>query len=231
MNSAKTELMVIGKAAGTSFTVNGIKDKDTMKLIGLTFDNKLSFMPHAQNLVRQVAGKLAGLKKLCAWANFSLCVSVAKSLILSKLYRLLEVMGQSHSIQVILQKSMNHVLRVITKGNRYSSISSMLLQCDLLNVENQCRFQTYLWFRKCMLEDVSSFTRSLVTDFDSRTRSTSFKLKFIPRLKASEHSFVYQGVKIFTELNESGRIFTSTKEMKTIYRQKLLNNHANGNVV
>ena len=231
VNSSKSELLVVGKSPGTKFFVNGIQDSDTMKLIGLRFDNKMNFLPQARYKAQQVAAKLSGLKRLSQWASFSLCLQVATSLLLSKLNHLLEIMGHSHVVQVVLQKSMNHILRIVTKGNNYSSVASMLTQCNLLNIKNQCRYQSCLWFKKCVEKGVGKFTRGLLTSYDQRTRTDAFKLVFVPKLKISEHSFVVQGALIYRELNMSGVLHGSYKEMKNSVKFKILDRFPNGNIM
>ena len=230
VNSSKSELMVIGKQSGKKFYVNGIEDSETMKLVGLRFDNKMRFLPQARYVTQLVASKLAGLKKLCSWATFNLSLRIARSLILSLMFYLLEIFGHSHNVQVILQRSINHILRIVTKGNSYSKISTMLGQCNMLNIENQCKFQTCLWFRKCVENGVGSFSRNMLTIFDERTRLDAYKLKMIPKLKISEDSFIYQGARLYRDLRMSGVLFSSRREMKESIRSRILALYGNGNI-
>ena len=146
------------------------------------------------------------------------------------MFYLLEIFGHSHNVQVILQRSINHILRIVTKGNSYSKISTMLGQCNMLNIENQCKFQTCLWFRKCVENGVGSFSRNMLTIFDERTRLDAYKLKMIPKLKISEDSFIYQGARLYRDLRMSGVLFSSRREMKESIRSRILALYGNGNI-
>ena len=66
----------------------------------------------------------------------------AQSMLMSKMFYLLEVMLEEKKVIDKLQKTQNAVMSVVTNGNIMSNTSEMLRRLEWLNIENQARLQT-----------------------------------------------------------------------------------------
>ena len=66
----------------------------------------------------------------------------AQSMLMSKMFYLLEVMLEEKKVMDKLQKTQNAVMSVVTNGNIMSNTGEMLRRLEWLNIENQARLQT-----------------------------------------------------------------------------------------
>ena len=66
----------------------------------------------------------------------------AQSMLMSKMFYLLEVMLEEKKVIDKLQKTQNAVMSVVTNGNIMSNTVEMLRRLEWLNIENQVRLQT-----------------------------------------------------------------------------------------
>ena len=65
-------------------------EQKVIKLLGAKMDNNLSFLPQAIKVTIQVTSRLFNLKMLKQWATEDLMKWMAASVLLSRLYYLLE---------------------------------------------------------------------------------------------------------------------------------------------
>ena len=66
----------------------------------------------------------------------------AQSMLMSKMFYLLEVTLGEKKVMDKLQKTQNAVMSVVTNGNIMSNTVEMLRRLEWLNIENQVRLQT-----------------------------------------------------------------------------------------
>ena len=66
----------------------------------------------------------------------------ALSMLMSKMFYLLEVTLGEKKVMDKLQKTQNAVMSVVTNGNIMSNMGEMLRRLEWLNIENQERLQT-----------------------------------------------------------------------------------------
>ena len=76
-------------------------------------DNNLSFLPQAIEVTRQVTSRLFNLKMLKQWATEDLMKRTAASVLLARLYYLLESTAGEPKVMDKLQKAQNAVARVV----------------------------------------------------------------------------------------------------------------------
>jgi len=89
VNILKTELLVFGgKAEVLEITLNStqIKSKPTMKVLGVTFDNKLDWSSHINDVITKVTKVQFGIRCIKKYFTLNELLDLVTSLGLSKLY-------------------------------------------------------------------------------------------------------------------------------------------------
>ena len=227
LNPSKTELLIIGKGPNDpTFTIEeaGIEEQRVIKLMGLRMDNTMSFMPQALAVTKQVQNRLFNLRKLRQWASRDLVKRTAQSMLLSKLYYLLEVAGGEHKVLDRLQKSQNAVMRTVLGGTMMSNTGTMLKDLEWLNVENQTRLQTAYWVRRTHLEGVAPFFQDMFSCNINNyyTRRKGLVMAYIPKTKVLERQVNFRGVALYNKLNLSQAPTDDMADFKTLVAGRLL---------
>ena len=128
INPAKCQVMVFGKFnADVRLYINGrvIPKVDSAKYLGLTFDPKLSFKDHFEDITGRVRVRLATLAKVCKHENVSLETRLAiyKSTIRPLMeYSCVAFLGAPKKELQKLQVAQNHALRLCLDINLMDKI-------------------------------------------------------------------------------------------------------------
>jgi len=80
VNKAKTELVVLNKKNHTELVLsNGIKSKRSMKALGITFSDTMSWKTHFENTVAKSASVVNNVKFLRRWIDMESALKVVTS--------------------------------------------------------------------------------------------------------------------------------------------------------
>ena len=205
LNGSKTELMIIGKSDKEPLLKveeAGIVEQKIIKLLGAKMDNNLSFMPQAIEVTKQVTSRLFNLKMLKQWASEDLMKRTAASMLLSRLYYLLESTAGEPKVMDKLQKSQNAVARVVLGGTMMTNTGGMLQRLGWLNLENQARLQSCYWVRRAHVEKVAPFFADMmaVNVNNYYTRRKGLVLPYVPKTQVLERKLLFRGTKEYNKL-------------------------------
>ena len=205
LNGSKTELMIIGKSDKEPLLKveeAGIVEQKIIKLLGAKMDNNLSFMPQAIEVTKQVTNRLFNLKMLKQWATEDLMKRTAASVLLSRLYYLLESTAGEPKVMDKLQKSQNAVARVVLGGTMMTNTGGMLQRLGWLNLENQARLQSCYWVRRAHVEKVAPFFADMmaVNVNNYYTRRKGLVLPYVPKTQVLERKLLFRGTKEYNKL-------------------------------
>ena len=134
LNGSKMELMIIGKSKKDPLLwveEAGIKEQKVIKLLGARMDQHLSFLPQAIEVTRQVTSRLFNLKMLQQYATEDLMRRTAASMLLSRLYFLLETTAGEPKVMDKLQKAQNALACVVLGGTMMTNTGGHAAENEL----------------------------------------------------------------------------------------------------
>ena len=112
--------------------VGGRKEATSMKLLGVTVSQGYQFTNHVSKTISKVSQRLSHVKRLGRYLTEDRMKQVVDSMVMSVLRFGLEFCGRDHTNLVRLQKTLNNVLRVVTRSGWRTSVRWMLSHTKFL---------------------------------------------------------------------------------------------------
>ena len=213
--------------------IEGVKEIEELKLLGLRTNNKRSFIPQVKKVTGEVGAKLDNIRILKQWAPKRIVLRAAESLLCSKLYYILEVTGGEKECRRRLQICQNSILRVVTGGGYRTPVEEMLRDTGWLNVTNQMNLQSTYWLYRGLREGMQPFLRSKLTVncSDYRTRKQILTVDFRSKTVFSDHTFAFRGPFILSRAGLVRKTFSDRDDMRAGIRQAILTLCPNNNEI
>ena len=171
INHAKSNILLFtNKKNSEDLTLTirnqSLKQQKSVKFLGVTINNKLSWNEHIQNIEKTVKAKLITLNQLrnlsIGRANLSM---MYKTYIRSHFtYAVTSWMNSTKANQNKLEKLQNCALRTCTKARRCKSNVSLHAECNISTVREEQRRQAKNYFERCYTNN----TKTMVQLYGSR---------------------------------------------------------------
>ena len=109
LNEKKTEIVSFQgrNDKHPPMVIEGVKEIEELKLLGLRTINKRSFLPQVKKVTGEVEAKLDNIRMLKQWAPKRIVQHASESLLCSKLYYILELTGGEKECRRRLQVCQN----------------------------------------------------------------------------------------------------------------------------
>jgi hypothetical protein len=213
LNPSKSEAMMTGtkcqlgransghiKVANTDVTIS-----DKVKIVGLIFDNELSFTSHVTEVVRNCNYHIKSLRHIRPLLDIDSAKTVACSLVGSRLdYCNSSLSGISRNNLDRLQRTQNTLARVVCKADRRSSPAALLKSLHWLPISQRIDFKIALTVFKARIGLTPSYISDLLTPYVPKRnlRSTVDNLLVIPfsRTAISARAFRSYGPTLWNNL-------------------------------
>ena len=140
----------------------------------------------------------------------------------------IEVYCKSQSNAAKLQKTLNSALRLITKGDRYSSVEKMLKETGWLNIPNLIRQQKCEMLIKIINTRVCKRVHDSISRNYTNTRSSPDSLSWHHRTSFGDKSFLISAWKTYSKLNIANLNLETNK--KPDIKSLLINHFGNTNI-
>ena len=130
----------------------------------------------------------------------------------------------------ILQKILNSALRILTNGDKYTSIESMLRKAAWSNIPNLIKAQRCSMMLKIIGARVSHRVHNLFTRVHTVTRASPMQLMWHHKTGYGEKSFVVNAWQVFTQLGMNNLSYKEQKSFLKKIQPILWNRYGNGNI-
>ena len=211
VNAEKTQLIIIGTKqilrnlppVTVNFMGSDITGSPTVKNLGVTFDQNLTFTDHVTDVARRCTGVLSGLSHCRHALPRETLTTLVQALAVSSIRYCIRVYGVCGVTQLArLQKLLNFGARVISGRRKYDHISDVLKNLQWLSAENRWRYHS-LTMLKRMLDSgqPESLRNGIVTRGSVHGRSTRHAASLATpaiRTESGRRRFLYSAV---TEYN------------------------------
>ena len=219
INKTKTELIVFNPDRNFIIEGTSVKNKSTMKLLGVRFCDKFTFKPQVDHVISKLQALVPCLNKLIKWAPLKITAKTLETFGLNIIRYCCEIWLQDKSYQALIQRQYNILLRVCTNGNAYTPIKEMLSTLSLPNIHNIVLFQTIIFLHKIYKYGHKHVFMSKSFGFSHNKYNTRWRRlepTYTHTTTPSKLSFVPKACQYYTELGLVGKINTDAD-----FRQEL----------
>ena len=232
VNTSKSDLVSVMNRFSTPLRVGNLESQGKLKLLGLTMTDKMSFIPHALDVVSKISSKLPGVVRMRSWASAELIKNTADSVLCSHLNFLIHVWAYEKRVQVILQRCLNRIMRDILNRGPREPVEGMLQELGWLSIPNQVEYRTLYWMRKVQREGQSPYTAAHlhVSQAERVTRNWSYGPKFMPQTLATAGQFCHRGSSLYSSYNLVPLLTIDFDEYKDVIRDRIVARNGNGNI-
>ena len=216
--------------------IDGREEASSVKLLGLTVDNKYSFDKHSRLTISRMNHRLTKLKPLVSLTGPGTMTNVAESLVMSIPRYNCDIWLNNKNIQSRVQKTANMAMRCVTNKPNDYPVREMLKSCGWLNMKN---LHEYTKLTRCYsifhheAADVSYklWRKVEIRDRAYRTRVRQWKIAWTARKRGTEaSSFILSAVSLCNLLGLNSRIFTNKTQLKHYCKTKLIEKNGNDNI-
>ena len=124
-----------------TLTLAGQDEVESLRLLGLNIDNKLTYEQHTKIVCGRMAGKINALSKLHHKASFKTHKEVTVSLVHSTIEFCAEIYLRTYKNELKVQKKLNSTIWMLLDAPEYdASCMQMMADLNWLNVANMWRW-------------------------------------------------------------------------------------------
>ena len=192
INATKTQTMAIDPV-NYRYTINlqdnNIELTDSLKILGVTLNERITFKPYIQEQLKKACAKAAALRKLCRFIPQDVMIRLYKAYVLPHLECCSPLLlGISNGLKNKLEDTNYYILRTILRYSSSVFHDFLLNLAELQNLETRRQFQSLVILYKCLRgqgpEYLSEFFNVLNVNYNLRGASTrlmlpSFNLEYM----------------------------------------------------
>ena len=231
-NILKSDLLSVLNRFAEPLRVGEVVSQGKIKLLGLTMTDKMSFLPHAQNVINKISGKIPGIVRMRSWASKDLMEKTAFSCLVSHMTFLMQVWAYEHRVQVMLQRCLSRIMRAILNRGPRDSVEEMMKDLNWLNIKNQFEYRTLFWIRKIDRgADAGPFLyhNMELSQAAIRTRRWRLEPTWRPQSIVSSQALCHRGLAEYNKFNLYP-LLDDFDEYKELIRSKILEHNGNKNL-
>ena len=232
VNTSKTNAMLIcssqkrQKLSKTIINVNlfgkSISNVDSIKILGLTIDQNLSWKNHILNLAKTVSGLTGLLYRIRAYLPKDTMLLFYKSCIMSQLDYCLNIWGHAPKSYVdILLKLQKRAIRIITNANYLAPTKNLFLSLKCLNLYDRLEYVSCVLLYKIL----NGMCLTYLSMFEYNNRKPGLRsatncnlLQVSVRTEILKNSFLYKSCSIWnklpTSVKQCDNVFIFKKNLK-----------------
>lgn len=214
LNVEKTKFMIIGQNTQTHDDVKidniSIQKVSEFKYLGVVLDDKLTFKPNLNFVIKKIAKKVGFLgrlsKKLSSWS----ILTVFKTIIAPHIDYCSTMLFMNNETDLKrLQLLQNKAMRLILKCSRRTHIQDMLKTLNFQSVKQRVYFNTLLMIYKIKNKLLPEYLTTLVT-YNSQVHDRCLRRRSHFRLPAfkksgNQQSVFFRGLDLFNRLPDEVR--------------------------
>ena len=230
LNPSKSEVMWAGTSSQlrTASTYDQdlkiadihINPSSSIKVIGVIFDNQLTFSPHISNLCQSVNYHLRALTHIRRSLDTHTANMLATSIIGSRVDYCNSLFSgiTDHNI-LRLQRLQNRAAKIVTNSKGRVSTAPLLRQLHWLPIPNRIDFKIAVLTFKVLTSQQPAYLNSLLTPYTSTRslRSSDQHLLSVPRCKTvfQSRAFSVYAPKLWNRLPQSLRDLAFNTQLQT----------------
>ena len=240
INAQKTQFIILGSRpniqrlppVNIKFMGADVAGSATVRNLGVTFDQHMTFTSHVDRVVQQCTGMLCGLSHSRHSLPQSTLMTLIQGLVISRIWYCLVVYGVCSGTQMKrVQKLLNFAARVLSGRKKFDHISDVLHRLNWLTADHMYLYRGLTLLKRMICtSEPESIAGDLVTRGDVHqrvTRNADHLVTPAIRSESGRRRFKYSLVTAFNALPSEIR-YLSTNSFKKELRQHLLTKQRGG---
>ena len=207
INASKTQAMTIGPVSYRyNFSVdnNEVDANDTLKILGVTLDRKLSFVTHVSEQTKKACAKAYASRRLRRFIPLDVMCRLYKAYILPHLeYCCPLLLGVGRGQIKKLEDTNNYILRSILGYGKHTPYNHLLNMAGIRTLEERRKFQALVLVYKCInkeaLRYIEDFFEIKICNYNLRESGKILRLPTF-NLEWRHKSFSFLAVKLWNSL-------------------------------
>ena len=235
LNETKCHLLVIRPGKKTmTLTCAGQAEVESIKLLGLHIDNKLTYKKHTEVVRGRLKDKIEALERVQNKASLKTMTEITVALVHSTIEFMAELYLREESNQKRIQKMLNDAMRMLLNKRYGDSCTDMMYTLDWLNVPNMYRWVCIRTMRR--MKDHPSmmpetYSKLKLNDDPQRDlRYNALKLEWKVSSKWTRESFISLVVGLYNRLGLHGRLFMDKEEARDSIKSSIVGAFGNINI-
>ena len=184
VNVSKTQAMAVGPSLyryDFHLDNTNVETTDSLKILGVTLDSKLSFKPHISEQLKRACAKAYALRRVRKFIPQTIMIRLYKAYILPHLeYCSPLLLGISDGLNNKLEDTNYYILRTILGLSKSTEYSHLLNIAHLQSLQSRRQFQALVLLYRCMNGQGPSYLSErfnvLNVNYDLRGGGTRLKL-------------------------------------------------------
>ena len=215
-------------------TCAGQVEVDRIRLLGLFIDNQLTYEGHTKIICGRILGKMKHLEAIKSKASFRTLKEVTVSLVHSTIEFCAELYLISHKNQVMVQKKLNSVMRMLLSLDYDASCTDMMNVLNWLNIHNMRAWCCVRTLKRIMshpgqtphLWELVNMNEGALHD----VRYRALKLNWRKFTRWARDSFLSQATDLYNKLGLHGQGFEDYHDMRDRVKSKIIQEFGNKNL-
>ena len=146
INATKTQAMAVS-SVNYRYTINlrdnNIELTDSLKILGVTLDERITLKPYIQEQLKKACAKAAALRKMCKFIPQDVMIRLYKAYVLPHLEYCSPLrLGISNGLKNKLEDTNYYILRTILRYSSSVFYNFLLNLAELQNLETRKQFQS-----------------------------------------------------------------------------------------
>ena len=213
INVTKSEHIVFGQKRTKTIFVDGRKEADKVKLLGLTVTKNYCFDPHVDIVAEKIAKRNGQLSKLSGIAGTDTLKMLAEATILSVATYGAPVYANDKKSINRLQIKLNKTMRMITNSRMKTHVADMLTSLRWLKFELVVAYGKVMLLHRILSTSSAPFIMMLVASARYQMRYTvrerDLRIAWNPRMaRKGCKSFLATAVSLYNNLKILGKVMT-----------------------
>ena len=169
VNATKTQAMTLGKSQYPYNLYIGDKYKSfeiepTLKILGVTLDQDLSFKPHVAIMLKKACAKIAALRRSERFVPSDVMISLYKDYVLPHLECCCPLfLGISKVLKNNIERTNHYVIKTLLNLGNSATYDSCLAMADMDKLEQRRTLQSLILFFKCFKLDGPNYISQIFT--------------------------------------------------------------------
>ena len=207
INAAKTQAIAIGPSSYQyEFDLNdsNVHTKDTLKILGVVLDSKLTFKAHIKEQLNKACAKASALRRIRKFISKDVLVRLYKAYVLPHLeYCSPLLLGVGNAETTKIETTNYFILRTILGYSKSVSYDFLLKMADIKSLEKRRQFQSLVMLYRCLYDKRAPYIREFFNfkGVHYNLRGLSTRLDLPPfNLEFMHRSFTFLASKLWNAL-------------------------------
>ena len=214
INVLKSEHIIFGHPRKKVIYVDGRKEADKVKLLGLTVSKDYKFDAHVDLTTEKISKRNGQLSKLVGIAGKETMKMLAESTILSVASYGSAVYANDKANINKIQVKLNKTMRMVTASRMHVHVAEMIAELNWMKFELHVAYNRIMLLNRIVTTASAPFIMMLVTNARHQTRYSvrerELRIAWKPRLaRRGQRSFIANAVLLYNQVKLLGKVMTS----------------------